>query len=339
MKLLILGGTEFLGRYLVEAALARGHEVTLFNRGRTNADLFPAVEKLRGDRHTDLSALRGRRWDAVIDTSGYSSAVVRASAELLADAVEHYTFISSLSVYPDAMTPGQDEQAPVSTLPDEREDENNWETYGARKALCERTIEAILPGRTLSLRAGLIVGPHDYIDRFPWWVRRIAQGGEVLAPGRPAREIQLIDVRDLAEWNVRMAEARQAGVYNADGPDYPLTMEQVLTACKEASGSDARFTWVDDDFLLAHEVVPFVELPIWLPEATAAGFYAFDCRKAHAAGLTFRPLVETARATLDWDRARTPAEREPTRSRIATIGAHGLTPERERALLEAWHNR
>lgn len=339
MKLLILGGTAFLGRASVEAALARGHEVTIFNRGQTHPALFPEVEKLHGDRERDLSALAGRRWDAVIDTCGYVSHAVRASVSLLADAVEHYTFISSQSVYADTTMPGADESAPTQTLEGEVEDDNDSATYGARKALCEQVAEQIMPGRVLHVRAGLIVGPHDYIDRFPYWVRRVAQGGTVLAPGRPQRRLQLIDVRDLAEWNIRMAEARQAGVYNVSGPQDELTMADLLDACKAASNSDAEFVWVDDQFLVEQEVTPFRELPLWLPEAEYPGFFEVDCRKAFAAGLTFRPLVETARATLDWVRSRDEQGEPPKRFRVLREGQLGLTPEREQTLLREWHAR
>src|SRR5262249_55921530 len=244
MKLLILGGTIFLGRYLVEAALAAGHDVTLFNRGQHNPELYPEVEKLRGDRDGGLAALRGRRWDAVVDTSGYLPRVARASAELLADAVDHYTFISSISVYPHFRSLGTDESAPVDTLDDPNIEEVTGETYGPLKALCEQAAEQALPGRTLVIRPGLIVGPHDYSDRFTYWVRRVAQGGEVLAPERPDWHTQIIDVRDLAEWTLRMAERRLVGVYNATGPAYDLSFGQLLDTCRAVSGSDARFTWV-----------------------------------------------------------------------------------------------
>jgi 2'-hydroxyisoflavone reductase len=328
MKLLILGGTVFLGRHLVEAAQARGHEVTLFNRGRHNPDLFPDVEELRGDRDGDLAALKGRTWDATIDTCGYVPRVVKMSAELLTNAVKHYTFISSLSVYADCSVVGIDETAPVGTLQDETVEEVNGETYGPLKALCEQAAEHAMPGRVLNVRPGLIVGPYDPTDRFTYWVHRIAPGGEVLAPGSGKYLVQFIDARDLAEWNVRMMEANRTGVFNATGLDSPLTMEELLNECKTVSGSDARFTWVDEQFLLDAKVQPWMELPLWIPESdpNSAGFSAFDCRKAIAAGLTFRPLADTIRDTLAWDRTR-PADVE----RRA-----GLKREREVELLELW---
>lgn len=335
MKLLILGGTVFLGRHLVEAALARGHEVTLFNRGQHNPDLFPEVEKLRGDRDGGLDVLRGRRWDAVIDTSGFLPRLVRASAELLAGAVEHYTFVSSISVYADFSPKALDEDAPVADLPDPAVEEVTGESYGGLKALCELAAERAMPGRVLNVRPGLIVGPFDPIGRFAYWLRRVSRGGEVLAPGRPQRAVQLIDARDLAEWLVRMGEARQAGVFNATGPDYALTMQGFLETIRASCRSQASFTWVGDSFLQEQEVVPFDELPFWLPdELNGALRVCID--RAIAAGLTFRPLGRTARETLAWleEDAGPPAPA----GRLQGIELRtGMDPAREAALLQAWH--
>ncbi|MBZ0277411.1 MAG: SDR family oxidoreductase [Anaerolineae bacterium] len=304
MRVLILGGTKFLGRHIVEAALARGHEVTLFNRGNTNADLFPEVEKLRGDRDGNLSALQGRRWDVAIDPSGYVPRIVRASVDMLANQVEHYTFISSISVYADTTLYGMDESAPLNTLQDEMVEEITGQTYGGLKVLCERAAEAIMPGRVLHVRSGLIVGPNDPTDRFTYWPVRVAMGGEILAPSAPEMNIQIIDVRDQADWIIRMAEARQAGVYNVTGPASPLTIGQLLETCREISGSDTTFTWVPDDFLLEHDVTPFVELPLWVPK-TYNGFQSINIQKALDAGLRFRPLEDTVRDTLAWNARRT----------------------------------
>ncbi|HEX8709625.1 MAG TPA: NAD-dependent epimerase/dehydratase family protein [Pyrinomonadaceae bacterium] len=337
MRLLIIGGTAFLGRHLVAAALERGHEVTLFNRGRRNTELFPEVEKLRGDRNGDLGQLRGRRWDAVVDTCGYLPQAVRASAGMLSRAVEHYTYISSISVYPERARPGIDESSPVSALTDEEIAEaariepvnpiiaaNYGQMYGGLKALCERAAEEAMPGRVLNVRPGLVVGPHDYSDRFSYWVARVAQGGEVLAPGRPERLVQMIDVRDLAEWTLRMAERRQTGVYNATGPEYPLSMRHLLAECRRVSESDAVFTWPDEDFLLARGAQPWGEVPLWIPGVDdTVGF-----ERALAAGLTFRPLAETIRDTLRWERTRT----------AGTERLAGLEPAKERQLLRAWHD-
>jgi 2'-hydroxyisoflavone reductase len=327
MKLLILGGTVFVGRHLVEAALARNHEVTLFNRGQHNAGIFPRVETLRGDRDGGLDPLKGRRWDAVVDTCGYTPRVVRASADLLSGAVDHYTFISSISVYRDVSRPGVDERGAVGTLEDTTTEEVAGDTYGPLKALCERAVEESMPGRTLVVRPGLIVGPHDPTDRFTYWPRRVAHGGDVLAPGRPDGAVQFIDVRDLAAWTLRMVEARHTGTYNATGPGSPLTMGGLLDVCNRESGGTARFVWVDEPFLLREEVGPWIELPLWIPdEMDMRGQGAIDCRKAIAAGLAFRPLSETVRDTLDWDATR-PDD---------TARAAGLRPEREAELLDKW---
>lgn len=302
MKLLILGGTVFLGRHLVEAALARGHEVTLFNRGQHNADLFPQVEKLRGDRNGNLSSLQGHTWDAVIDTCGYVPRIVRASAELLQDSVNHYTFISSISVYADFRQANMDETYPVGTLADENVEEVTGDTYGPLKALCEQAVERALPGRALNIRPGLIVGPYDPTDRFSYWPHRVAQGGVVLAPDSPGEPVQIIDARDLAEWNIRMVEAGQTGVYNATGPDYRLTMGGVLETCRQVTGSDAIIEWASAEFLLAQEVAPWSQMPLWVPNTDGEydGFSTANVQKAIAAGLTFRPLAETVQDTLAW---------------------------------------
>lgn len=338
MKLLILGGTVFLGRYLVESALTRGHEVTLFNRGQHNPDLFPEVEKLRGERDGDLAALRGRHWDAAIDTSGYVPRVVRASAELLASAVAHYTFISSISVYPHFRSLGLDESAALGTLEDSTVEEVNGETYGPLKALCEQAVEQALPGRALVIRPGLIVGPHDASDRFTYWVRRVAQGGAVLAPAHPGWHTQLIDVRDLADWTVRMVQQKQVGVYNATGPEYDLTIGQLLETCRAVSGSDARFTWVSEQFLLEQEVGPWIELPLWIPQSDPdmLGFSDVSCAKAIAAGLAFRGLAQTVRDTLEWDAGRLGQSDAPAQTLQMRAG---LSREREQALLQAWAKR
>jgi 2'-hydroxyisoflavone reductase len=331
MKLLVLGGTVFLGRHLVDAALARGHEVTLFNRGQHNPELYREVERLRGDRDGGLGVLRGRQWDAVIDTCGYVPRLVRASAELLDGAVERYVFISSISVYPHFRTLGVDEQAPVGTLEDPAVEEVTGETYGPLKALCEQAAEAALPGRVLVIRPGLIVGPHDPTDRFTYWPHRVARGGEVLAPGRPERRVQLIDARDLAEWTVRMAEERQVGTYNATGPAEPLSLGELLDVCRQVSASNARVTWVDEAFLAERGVGAWIELPLWVPEADAdmLGFSDVSVRKAIGAGLAFRDIATTVRDTLAWDLTRSAGQEWRA----------GLSLEREAELLAEWHRQ
>ncbi len=329
MKILILGGTQFVGRHLVDAALAHGHELTLFNRGQTDATAYAEIEQLRGDRGSNLEALRGRKWDAAIDVAARIPRWVRASAELLADSIQHYTFVSTLSVYADFRNPGMTEDAPLGKLADESVEEVTNETYGPLKVLCEQAAEQAMPGRVLTVRSGLIVGPFDRSDRFTYWPARIARGGEVLAPVAPDRIVAFIDARDMAGWIVRMIEANQTGVFNLNGPDYLLTMGQVLETCHMVSGSNAHFTWVDEPFLLEQAVGPWIELPLWIPDTPdEKGFYTLNFNKALAAGLTFRPLTETVRDTLDW------AKVHPNPQPHA-----GLAPEKETALLQKWHAR
>lgn len=338
MKLLILGGTLFLGRHLAEEASARGHEVTLFNRGRHDPDFLPGAEKLRGDRDGNLEALRGRRWDAAFDTSGYVPRVVRDSAALLADAVGLYVFVSSVSVYRDFSRP-VDEDSSLATLADEGTEEVNGETYGPLKVLCERAAEAEMPGRVLVVRPGLIVGPHDPTVRFSYWTARVARGGEVLAPGDPGARVQIIDARDLAGWTVRMAEEGRAGVFNASGPDYVLTMRRLLEECRAAAGSDARFTWVGDEFLLERGVGAWSELPLWIPSSSESHrhFMRVGVERAVARGLTFRHVAETARDTLAWQRERAGLPL-PQKAGVPQPDVT-LKPERERELLAEWHGR
>ncbi len=326
MELLIIGGTRFLGRALVDEARVAGHTVTLFNRGRSNPALYPDVEQLHGDRDGGLAALAGRRWDAAIDTCGYVPRVVRAAAEFLAPAIDHYTFISTMSVYAEPLAEGTDEAAPVGTIPDESIEEITGGSYGPLKALCERAATEAMDGRALHVRSGLIVGPHDASDRFSYWPARVARGGEVLAPVSPDYGVQFIDVRDLAAWTLRATAARLTGAYNVTGPERPLPIGRLLDAARDLTGSDARFTWVPDDFLTAHDVGPYVELPLWVP-ADAGGFNSFNINRALAAGLTFRPVTETIADTLAWLATR-PED---------TVWRAGLTAEREAQLLAEWH--
>ena len=313
---------------MVEAALDRGHEVTLFNRGRTGAGLFPGVEKLRGDRDGNLDALRGREWDAVVDPSARIPRWVRTAGEILADAIGHYTFISSGSVYSPVRPTGYDETAPVHVLQDETVEEiSDPETYGALKVLCEQAAEELMPGRVLSVRAGLIVGPYDPTGRFTYWVRRVAEGGDVVAPEPRDQAVQFVHARDLADWILDMAERREAGVFNATGPAEPLTMERFLDECAVATQSDAHHIWMDEDFLVAHGVEAWSDLPLWLAPGQNpddANFLTMDVSKALAAGLRFRPLRSTISDTL---------------SGAELVPGAGLSPEREADLLEAWTAR
>ncbi|MBA3348370.1 MAG: NAD-dependent epimerase/dehydratase family protein, partial [Actinobacteria bacterium] len=279
MRLLILGGTKFLGRAIVDAALAGGHEVTLFNRGTTNAELYPDVEKLRGDRTSDLSALEGRTWDAVVDVAGYVPAVVRASADALRDS-GRYVFISSISVYANFDEPW-DESGPVGELGDAPVDElaADYSNYGPLKALCEAEVEAVFGERALIVRPGLIVGPHDPTGRFTYWPQRLARGGEILAPGQPERLAQFIDVRDLADWTIAAVERDLGGVYNAT--DSGIPWGELLAG--------AAVTWVTDEFLTEQGVGEWMELPLWI----AGTGLRVDVSRIVAAGLGTRPLAET----------------------------------------------
>jgi 2'-hydroxyisoflavone reductase len=304
VRVLILGGTLFVGRHLVEAALERGHDVTLFNRGQTGPGLYPDLETRHGDRAAgDLGSLREGTWDAVFDTSARVPRWVREAAAILADRVGHYSFVSSCSVYSDTTRPGTNESSPVHVLEDETTEEiTSAEVYGGLKALCERELERALPGRSLSARAGLIVGPYDGTGRFTYWVHRIARGGDVLAPEPRDQPVQLIHGRDLAEWLLDMAEKGKAGVFNVTGPERPLTMEGLLDAIVEETKIGARLVWVDEDYLVEHGVEAWSDLPLWLapggnPEV--ANFLAVDVSKAVEAGLKFRPLARTIRDTLD----------------------------------------
>jgi len=331
MKILIIGGTQFVGRHLAEAALARGHKLTLFNRGQRSAGLFPDAEHLRGDRDGDgLNVLRDRTWDAVIDTCGYVPRIVKQSAELLAGSVSSYVFISTISVYADFKTPGLDENSPQATMEDPSVEDINGETYGPLKVLCEQAVEAALPDRSLIIRPGFIVGPHDPTDRFTYWPHRVALGGDVLAPSTPGQPVQIIDARDLAEWTLLLMERSATGIYNATGPDYALTLDTILDTCREVSGSDAHLTWVPDAFLQDNDADSTSLLPFYTPaSADMPGLMTASIAKAVAAGLTFRPLAETIQGTLDWDKTR-PAD-EPRKV--------GLSLERERELLAFYTGR
>jgi 2'-hydroxyisoflavone reductase len=312
--------------------------VTLFNRG-THALRAHDVETIVGDRYQDLAKLRDRRWDAVVDTCGYVPRAVTGAAEALRDAVDRYVFISSQSAYADVSVRRVDETAPLAQLTREQLDEaNRMDTsgapsygalYGGLKALCEQAAEEVMPNRVLTVRPGLIVGPHDYTDRFTYWVMRVARGGEVLAPGRPERSVQFIDVRDLAEWIVVMIERGEAGVYNANALPERMTMQDVLEQCRLASESDAVFRWVSEEFLHQEQVAAWSEMPLWLPEdePRLAGFMFINVDKAVAAGLRIRPLGDTIRDTLTWARAEL----------WDTSLKAGIDIEREQALLRKWH--
>ena len=323
MKILVIGGTSFVGRHFVEAAMAKGHTLTLFNRGQTNPNLFPEAEHLKGDRDGDLSQLEGGKWDAVLDTSGYLPRVVRKSAAALAGIVDHYTFISSISVYQDPFAAG-DESAPLGTLEDESTEEITGETYGPLKVLCENAVKEEMNERAFVIRPGLIVGPHDPTDRFTYWPVRIAEGGDVLAPGRGDSLVQFIDARDLASWMLKMIENGETGDYNATGPAEELSMKVFLESINTALGGKANLEWVGSDFLQSQSVGPWMEMPLWLGSDEA--HMKADITKAVAAGLSLRPTEEIARDTYEWARSR------PT---IHEWKA-GLSREKEAMVLQAW---
>jgi 2'-hydroxyisoflavone reductase len=315
MRILILGGTQFLGRHTVDVALARGHEITLFNRGQTRPELFPDVEKLRGDRDTDLSALQGRSFDAVVDTSGYVPRLVQQTLDALGD-VGHYTFVSTISVYASHAT-APTESSPVLEL---KEPTEEWrEAYGELKVLCERAVLARFPNAFVP-RPGLIVGPWDPTNRFTYWVARFADGGRVLVPAPPVASVQWIDARDLAAWIVRAAESELGGTYNA--VDRPTTRGAFV----EALDGDAEVIWVDGDFLAAHDVGEWMELPLWFHDPAYAGLLAVDPSPAFAAGLETRPLEETVRDTLAWVESGDTPESPPA----------GLARGKEQAVLDSW---
>lgn len=338
-RLLILGGTKFLGPALVASARARGWTVTLFNRGKTNPELFPDLEKLHGDRNGDLKALEGRQWDAVVDDSGYFPRQVRDSAGLLKNNVHRYVFISSISVYSPMDKPGIDERSPVGklTVTDPAEidkiDKISEGNYGPLKALCEQAAEHAMPGRTTVIRPGLIVGPDDPSDRFTYWPVRFSRGGEVLTPGSPSDPVQIIDVRDLAEFAIKMIDDDQSGVYNACGPRGTLTIGALLEACKAASpSSGAHMTWADAKFLESQKVTPWGDMPVWVPPASEeGGMGSVSNKRAVSKGLVFRPMFATVRDTLAWWNT-LPEERR------AKLRA-GIAPEREKEVLAAWHSK
>lgn len=331
--ILILGGTGFIGPHQVRYARARGHRITLFNRGKTNPHLFPEVEKLRGDRNGDLESLEGKTWDVVIDNSASNYRWVRMSAGLLKDAVDHYVYVSSISAYADLGEPGIDVDAPTHTretagvAPDAPDEEL---PYGLQKAMCEREALEAMPDRTTIVRPGLIVGPRDPTDRFTYWPARLHRGGEVLAPGTPDDPVQFIDARDLTGWMIRVAESRTLGTFNATGPTRRIA--SMLEGIRSVTEEPSSLTWVDADFLSEHDVQPWSDMPVWMPpRGDYAGIARADIHRAVESGLTFRSLTGTARDTLAWHLHRPEERRRDLRA--------GLPAAREAEVLAAWHER
>lgn len=321
MRLLVLGGTKFLGRAVVVSALERGHEVTLFNRGQTNPDLFPSVEKLRGDRAGELDELRGRGWDAVIDTSAYVPSQVRWTTELLRDAAAHYLIVSSVSAYASHAQRLREDCALAQLQPEHSAEElrDDYANYGALKALCEHVVAEDFADGHAIVRAGLIVGPHDPTGRLTYWPHRVVRGGDVLAPGPDERKVQFIDVRDLSAWMVQLSERKQVGVFNATHPG--VAWGDLIDACQRVAHNGARVVWVSDDFLVAQGVGEWMELPLWVQDPQWRGLHETDVSRALAAGLRIRSLDDTVRGALE--------QAEPTTDA-------GLTPQREAELLRMW---
>jgi len=343
LKILVLGGTGLIGPPMVERAIARGHEVTLFNRGKTNTHLFPDLEKLKGDRNDDLSSLQaevdsGRLWDAIVDNTASIPRWVTESAGLLANAADFYLYTSSISAYADSSTPGADETAPVGQISPEDEAKVlttkniTGENYGPLKARCEDEARRAFPERWCVVRPGLIVGPGDYSDRFTYWPVRIHEGGEVMAPGNPSDPVQFVDCRDLGEWYVRLVENGTTGDFNGVGPRSPMSIAGMLYGIRATVDNEISFTWVDADFLEANEVQAWMHMTVWVPPiGEYAGFSSSNIDRALAAGLTFRPLADTAAATVEfWNSL--PEDRRANPKA-------GCPPELEAKVLEAWHAR
>lgn len=342
MKILIIGGTKFLGRHLIDAALRLNHEVTLFNRGtKYSGEDVTDVAQIHGDRNSDLENLSGKAFDAVIDTSGYLPQTVKKSADFFSDKAKQYVFISSGSVYAETSKPNYDETTRTATLTEEQRkavekidpqgDLNGatlGENYGALKVLCEQAAESAMPGRVLNVRAGMIVGAFDWTDRFGYWVMRVAGGGEVLAPGTPENLVQLIDARDLSEWIIKMIEDGESGIFNVTGKPFEISFGKMLDEIKSATESDAKFVWADEKFLAENNVAPWSEMPFYLPasDESARNFLTMNVEKALAKGLKFRPLRATILEVLRWRETQS----FPLRA--------GISAEREKELLEKLRN-
>jgi len=335
LRILILGGTRFLGPHMAEYALARGHTLTFFNRGKTNPGVLPDIERIQGDRNGQLDGLKGRSWDAVIDTSGYVPRHVRLSAELLRLQAPHYLFISTVSVYA-SFASANDERSPVGKLADESIEKVDGETYGPLKALCESAATAVYgAAHTTILRPGLIVGPDDNTDRFTYWPARAARGGQFAAPGSPKDPVQVIDVRDLAAFAIQAVERQTVGVFNLLSPPGQFTIGDVVDASVKAARKivdpqpPPQPVWLPADFLAAQKVAPWSDMPVWAPSVgDEAGFALVSAARALQAGLQIRSMTETVTDTLRWHLQRPEAERQKLKA--------GLSPEREAEVLAAW---
>jgi 2'-hydroxyisoflavone reductase len=340
LNILILGGTGFTGPEQVDYAIARGHRVTLFNRNQTRPGMFKGkvAEELIGDLNNDTSALKGKRFDVVIDNPTTFPAWVRNAAQYLKGNTKHYIFVSTTSTYSDQSIIGLNENSPTGVLPADvdpytLDPQAASRYYGPLKVLAEKEVQKSYPDMWTVIRPCLIVGPLDRTDRFTWWPARIDQGGEVLAPDKPDDPCQFIDSRDLAEWTVRVAEMRLLGLYNAIGPDKPMTVGQMLYGVKAITTAGAQFTWVPWEFLQAQKVRPWRDMTVWQPPVgRTAGYQRRDASKAISHGLTFRPLAVTAKDTLDWHKTRPEAERMKT----LNGEINGIGMKREAEVLAAW---
>lgn len=330
MRILIIGGTRFLGRHIVDTALRGGHQLTLFNRGKNSQVVPEGIEQIQGDRNQaeDLQKLAGRTWDAVIDPSAYFPHQVRSLLAVIGSNIAHYSLISTISVYAEPLPETIDESAPLATT-DDPEATEIGANYGALKALCEEAAEAALPGRVHAIRAGLIVGPYDPTHRFTYWPERLQRGGEVIAPGSPDQAVQVIDVRDLSEWTVGAAERGVVGRYNATGPADPLTLGDVISECQRQGQPNSNIHWLPENWLLEQQVQPWIGLPLWLPGEDSQRLMNTRCEAAIGLGLRFRPLAETVQATIAWFKANPEVlQGHPT-----------LTAEREAELLTLWQEQ
>ncbi len=330
MRILILGGTGFIGPYQVQYALDRKHTVTLFNRGKTNSTLFPKVARLVGDRNVPggHDALKKGTWDLVIDNPTSNPKWVRGAGEALKGRVGQYLFVSTISVFSDNSKP-IDENGPLNT-PSDIDAEYNAQAYGSNKVRSEMEAKNQFGENVTIVRPGLIVGPGDLSDRFSYWPVRIDKGGEILAPGTPNDPVQYVDAKDLSQWIVRLGESHTLGTFNATGPKTPTTIAEMLYGIKAVTTSDAQFTWVPAEFLAEKQVRAWSDMPVWVPPTgRTAGFARVICKKAYDAGLTFRPLADTAKDTLTWYHSRPAAEQEKARA--------GLAPEKEKNVLADWH--
>ncbi len=339
MKILIIGGTKFSGRHLVKSALANNHEVTIFHRGNHSTDDLGDVEEIIGDRNFDLEKLANRNWDVCVDMCGYLPQWVESSAKALKDSVKKYVFISSISAYSDLSEADFDENTKLAQLNPEQEKRfaevdttkdfnavDLGDMYGALKVLCEEIVLKTFPENNLIIRPGLIVGEQDFTDRFTYWVMRVAKGGEVLTPGNPDAFVQFIDAKDLMRWLIHLLENDETGIFNAVNKPFEITFGKMLEEIKNVSQSDAKFTWVSEEFMQENEVAPWSDMPLHLPKSLA-NMRAANIDKALEKGLKFRPLSETVFDTLNW------------RKDIDTEMKAGISEQREKDLLQKWHQK